>query len=414
MATISGERAWRRSASIEATDAGERSEYRFRQAAAWVLWYLNFQAILGLGWDIRWHATFGRDSFWSPPHLLMYSGIALAGFLCIGVVLVDTWRYRRGVPGVREATTWPIFGFFRAPLGFAVMGCGLAVLLFAAPFDDWWHQLYGLDVTLWAPFHVMGLIGACIAGAGLLYIFAALGARARRLGLNRRRVLGFSGPDWAKLLTLSGLLTLLITATQPATTIAPTLVIGPVHVLLFPVLLCAFFVPVLIVAVRVTERPGAATLVMALFFARQVFIAQFVPWALRAVHDLDPSYDYCNGEPRFILPLVIAPLALLPAAFLLDLLVYRQSSRGSVARPFAGRTWLGSVLVVALPLIAVAPLLVRGARAGARGQLPPGLTIPDLALLPAFLVAVPVALVVAALSVRVGDDWGAILRLNDR
>ena len=414
MATISGERAWHRPASIGATGTDEWGEYRFRQIAAWLLWYLNFQAVLGLGWDIRWHSTFGRDSFWSPPHLLMYSGIAFAGFLCIGVVLIDTWRYRRGVPGVSEATTWPIFGVFRAPLGFVVSGCGLAVLLFAAPFDNWWHELYGLDVTLWAPFHVMGLIGACIAGAGLLYVFAALGAQARRLGLNRRTLLGFSGPDWATLLTLSGLLTLLVTATQPATTISPTLVIGGVHVLLFPVLLCAFFIPMLVVAVRITERAGAATLVMVLFFVRQGFIAQFVPWALRVVHELDPSYVYRNGEPRFILPLAIVPLAFLPAAFLLDLLVYRWFASGSVARIFAGWGGLGRVLVVAVPLFGVAPLLVRGARAGARGQLPPGLTMPELVLLPAMLAAIPIALIVAALASRIGDGWGAILRLNDR
>jgi hypothetical protein len=86
MATISGERALPRALPAAATEADVRGEHRFRQIAAWALWYLLFQAILGLGWDIRWHATFGRDTFWAPPHMLMYSGIALAGFLCIGVV----------------------------------------------------------------------------------------------------------------------------------------------------------------------------------------------------------------------------------------------------------------------------------------------------------------------------------------
>jgi hypothetical protein len=412
MATISGERALPRATPVAAAGADARGEHRFRQITAWALWYLLFQAILGLGWDIRWHSTFGRDTFWSPPHLLMYSGITLAGFLCIGVVLRDTWRYRRRVPGVDDAT-WPIFGYFRGPLGFAVTGCGMAVLLFAAPFDDWWHRLYGLDVTLWAPFHVMGLLGAFIAGSGLLYAFAAIGARSRQLGLNRRSVLGFSGPDWATLLTLSGLLTLLVTATQPATSIAPTLVVGPVHILSFPVLLCAFFLPLLVVAVRVTERPGAATAVMALFFARQVFLAAIIPWLLRLTHQLDPSYTYRNGEPRFILPLALAPLAFLPAALAIDLIAGWRRGTAPASALFAGRGWLLTAILGALPLIAVSPLLIRGAR-NARAQLPPGLTIPELALRPALLVAIPVALLVALLAVRVGDEWGAILRLNDR
>lgn len=408
MATISGGRALPRAVPTARAGADERGEYRFRRAAAWALWYLLFQAVVGLGWDIRWHTTFGRDTFWAPPHLLMYSGIALAGLLCIAVVLIDTWRYRRRAPGVSDATTWPVLGLFRAPLGFVVAGCGMAILLFAAPFDNWWHALYGLDVTLWAPFHVMGLIGAFVAGSGLLYAFAALGAQARRLGLERRRVLGFGGPDWATLLALSGLLTLLITATQPATTIAPTLNLGPLRLLTFPILLGACFVPMLIVAVRVTARPGAATAVVALFFARQFFLAAFIPWALRLAHQLDPSYSYRNGEPQFIAPLVLAPLAILPAALAIDL----AAGWGRAAAPARG--WFALGLAAALPLIAIAPLLVRGAGRGARGQLPPGLLIPEFALWPAFLLAAPLALVVALLAARVGDDWGAILRLNDR
>jgi hypothetical protein len=413
MATISGERALPRALPAAATEADVRGEHRFRQIAAWALWYLLFQAILGLGWDIRWHATFGRDTFWAPPHMLMYSGIALAGFLCIGVVLRDTWRYYRHAPGVTDATTWAIFGFFRGPLGFAVTGCGMAVLLFAAPFDNWWHELYGLDVTLWAPFHVMGLIGACIAGAGLLYAFASIGARSRQLGLNRRYVLGFSGPDWATLLTLSGLLTLLVTATQPATTLSPTLVIGPAHILSFPVLLCAFFIPVLVVAVRVTERPGAATVVMAIFFARQLFLAAVIPWLLQLAHQLDPSYAYRNGVPQFILPLALAPIAFLPAAIIIDLVARARHATAPAAALFTGRGWLLTGLLAALPFLVISPLLIRGAR-NARNQLPPGLTIPELALGPALLLAIPVSLLVALLAVRVGDEWGTILRLNDR
>lgn len=414
MATISGERTLSRPASRATATPDARGEYRFRQIAAWVLWYFLFQGVLGLGWDVRWHITFGRDSFWSPPHLLMYSGVALAGFLCIGVVLRDTWRYRNGVPGVDDSTTWPIFGYFRGPLGFAVAGCGLAVLLFAAPFDNWWHELYGLDVTIWAPFHVMGLIGAVIAGAGMLYVFAALAARARQLGLERRRVLGFSGPDWASLLTLSGLLTLLVTATQPATSIAPTLVIGPLHILSFPILLCAFFIPLLVVAVRITRRPGAATVVMALFFARQVLIAALIPWLLRLTNQLDPSYTYrTGGEPTFIVPLAAAPLAFLPAAIVIDLIARWRRETTPADALFSGTRLLLTGILAALPLIAVSPILINGAR-NVRGQLPPGLTIPDLAMRPALLLAIPVTFIVALLAVRFGDEWGTILRLNDR
>ena len=84
MATISSGRTLPRAIPQAAPIADELGEYRFRQVAAWALLVLLFQAILGLGWDIRWHSTFGRDTFWAPPHLLLYSGIALAYSTVIG------------------------------------------------------------------------------------------------------------------------------------------------------------------------------------------------------------------------------------------------------------------------------------------------------------------------------------------
>ena len=28
--------------------------------------------VVGLIWDISWHMSIGRDTFWTPPHLLEY------------------------------------------------------------------------------------------------------------------------------------------------------------------------------------------------------------------------------------------------------------------------------------------------------------------------------------------------------
>jgi hypothetical protein len=153
--------------------------------------------------------------------------------------------------------------------------------------------------------------------------------------------------------------------------------------------------------------------VMALFFARQLFLAAIIPLLLRLTHQLDPSYTYRNGEPQFIVPLAVAPLAFLPAALAIDLLARWRNATAPVAALFTGRGWLLTGTLAALPFLAISPTLIRGAR-NARGQLPPGLTIPELALRPALLLAIPVALLVALLAVRVGDEWGAILRLNDR
>ena len=69
---------------------------------------------------------------------------------------------------------------------------GLATMLLAAPGDNYWHQLYGIDVALWAPFHLMGLVGGGIAGLGAIHALAAEVARARARGWLRPRLLGYS------------------------------------------------------------------------------------------------------------------------------------------------------------------------------------------------------------------------------
>ena len=47
------------------------------------------------------------------------------------------------------------FWGFRAPLGawVCVLGCG--AMLASAPFDDWWHDAYGLDVRIVSPPHIV-------------------------------------------------------------------------------------------------------------------------------------------------------------------------------------------------------------------------------------------------------------------
>ena len=55
------------------------------RAAASVPWYVwtavlgLFSGVLGGHWDISWHNSIGRDSFWSPPHMAIYLMGVLAG-----------------------------------------------------------------------------------------------------------------------------------------------------------------------------------------------------------------------------------------------------------------------------------------------------------------------------------------------
>ena len=59
-------------------------------------------------------------------------------------------------------------------------GCGLYALI-GFPLDDIWHRIFGQDVTLWGPTHLM-----MIGGAGLSTLAALLPGTRGSQGQRRR------------------------------------------------------------------------------------------------------------------------------------------------------------------------------------------------------------------------------------
>ncbi|HEU5101322.1 MAG TPA: hypothetical protein VFU22_20005 [Roseiflexaceae bacterium] len=148
-----------------------------------VIGALTALALLGAfgnAWDLFWHIAIGRDSFWIPPHTMMYAAVALSGLIALAVVLADTLR--------RAERLSAMLGF-RAPLGFYILGLGVLQMLLAAPFDDYWHRRYGVDVSVWSPPHLVGFSGAMVMLCGL--IIASTSERQRALPLSDRQERGF-------------------------------------------------------------------------------------------------------------------------------------------------------------------------------------------------------------------------------
>ena len=54
--------------------------------------------------------------------------------------------------------------------GFHLAAWGIALTVLAAPIDDLWHRLFGIDVTLWSPPHLLGILGGVVNSAGCLLI----------------------------------------------------------------------------------------------------------------------------------------------------------------------------------------------------------------------------------------------------
>src|SRR5665213_1433792 len=130
--------------------------------------------IVGVYWDISWHMSIGRDTFWTPAHLLIQAGGLLAGISSGYVALTTTFR---GTAAERGASVG--FWGFRAPLGawICIWGCG--AMLTSAPFDNWWHNAYGLDVRIISPPHVVLAVGIFSIVVGTVVLIASTMNRAK-------------------------------------------------------------------------------------------------------------------------------------------------------------------------------------------------------------------------------------------
>ena len=164
---------------VQAAPAG------YAEPARWFLWaglLASTSAVVGGHWDISWHRGIGRDTFWTPAHIAIYLCGIIAGFSGAWVVLSATFGR------VREQASVRIWGF-RGPLGAFLGIWGAVAMLTSAPFDDWWHSAYGLDVKILSPPHTvlaMGLVaielGALVQVLGAMNRApAAPGNRDRRL-----------------------------------------------------------------------------------------------------------------------------------------------------------------------------------------------------------------------------------------
>ena len=132
--------------------------------------------IVGLIWDISWHMTIGRDTFWTPAHLAIYTGGAVAGLACgFEVLRRSFFSVAKPVDGV---TVWRLFN---GPLGGWLCIWGAVAMLTSAPFDDWWHAAYGLDVKIISPPHALLALGfITILGGALIMAVAEQGREADR------------------------------------------------------------------------------------------------------------------------------------------------------------------------------------------------------------------------------------------
>lgn len=153
------------------------------QSIPWFVWMSILgvtSAIIGGQWDISWHRSIGRDTFWTPAHIAIYLCGVLAGISSAYLILATTFD-KGSYPQEASVGMWG----FRGPLGAFITAWGGVAMLTSAPFDDWWHAAYGLDVKIVSPPHVVLILGTLAIQVGALLLM--LGYMNRADGALRQR-----------------------------------------------------------------------------------------------------------------------------------------------------------------------------------------------------------------------------------
>jgi hypothetical protein len=373
-------------------------EPRGTPAVPWFLYAVLFAStsvLLGIIWDISWHRTIGRDTFWTPAHLGIYTGGIVAGLTCGWLALRATFsRVRPGevTPRIVSVRFW---GFY-APFGAWVCIWGTFAMLTSAPFDDWWHNTYGLDVKILSPPHALlaAGIGAIQVGAMLMIL-----AWQNRSAVNR---------TFARLFLLAAGL-LLINAATLATEYTQR---WDMHRALFWMVTCGVFPFFLVSTARASiarwPATGAALIYSGITLLMVIVLPRFEAHPL-----LGPIYVQVD---RFMPP--DFPLLLVVPALAIDVAMSRFGRSAAGTR----RDWLLAAAIGTLFLVAFLPaqwpfadfLMTPWARNWlfATHHMPysasPDFQARWFRLNPADNVtaALPIALILAFVSARCGLWWG--------
>jgi hypothetical protein len=284
----------------------------------WVLFSAVVSVVIGGYWDISWHMSIGRDTFWTPAHIAIQMCGILAGFSCGYLIFSCTFG---GNPALRAASVevWK----FRGPLGAFIASWGGATMLSSAPFDNWWHNAYGLDVKIFSPPHVVLDGGVLAIQVGAVVLIAST--------MNRSTAALTKKLD-RLLLLLGGMVTVL----------ALTVVWESTYRVLMHSAQCyravAIVLPVVLLGFAMISRLRWACTIIAGIYTVYLMVMMWLFPLFPATPKLGPVYQHITH----MVPLEF-PLLIIAPAFLLDLIRPRIAAWGKWTQAAA----LGVIFLVA-------------------------------------------------------------------
>jgi hypothetical protein len=275
----------------------------------WYIWLSVLgvtSAMIGAHWDISWHRSIGRDTFWTPPHIAMQLCGVIAAITCGYLILWTTFAQSRlRASASADKTSVNVLGF-HGPLGAFICAWGGFTMITSAPFDDWWHNAYGLDVKILSPPHIAAAIGIVAVEIGAMTLIAA--SMNRTAGRVRHRL------EWLFLYVNSMILVALLAAVIELTNRSF------LHTAICYRVICILTPIVLAIASRATGLRWAATTVGAIYTAFILGLLWILP-----LFPAQPKLGPVMHEVKQFIPADFPLLVLMPA-LVLDLLWPRMTA----------------------------------------------------------------------------------------
>ncbi|MBB4744845.1 hypothetical protein BJY16_008304 [Actinoplanes octamycinicus] len=146
----------------------------FTARERWVLLVASAWLVIGLQLDAYAHATTPElETFWTPWHGVLYSGIAASGFTLL-------WIMKSRLPAI------PTYQSLLAlPNALRIPLAGMASLLVGGGMDTLWHNIFGIEKNLEifvSPSHELIILGMVLVAMGPALMTATLPGRVLSVG----------------------------------------------------------------------------------------------------------------------------------------------------------------------------------------------------------------------------------------
>jgi len=128
----------------------------------WIYFLVAIGVALQVGaanWDIIWHGVVNVESFFTPPHTVLYSGVGLSLIATVAGIIFSTRQ--------KTSLKKPFSIYYKIPNPLKLIALGCLVEVFSGQFDNWWHANFGFDGLL-SPPHLMLISGMLLSILGAL------------------------------------------------------------------------------------------------------------------------------------------------------------------------------------------------------------------------------------------------------